>query len=233
MAEQAIAPIRICLVENHKIVLYGLEKLIESQKPKMEVVGSFASCSEVLPLLNELDPGIILFAVNLNDVSELDVIPKLAAQSKARILIISELQDPSFYDDVILSGARGVISKKEPLENILKAIEKVCEGQLWLDQACINRLISECSHQRTAACDDLVQRKIQSLTPKERKIVASLRSDIGVSGKVLAAMLSISESTLRNHLTSIYEKLGVGNKLELWKFVHTHGVGEEANQYHH
>lgn len=222
------SPVRVCLVDNLEIVLFGLEKLIASQAPRMEVVGQFTQCADALSQLEKISPDIILLGLNFYNKDEIiEAIPQFTASCNAKILVLTVLPDLPVYDSVMLAGARGVLSKTERLETIVKAIEKVHLGEIWLDHACISRLISECAAQKSVKQDDTVQKKLQTLTPKEKKIVATLNAHIGVPGKVIASNLDICESTLRNHLTSIYEKLGVCNRLELWNFMHKHGIDEE------
>ena len=71
---------------------------------------------------------------------------------------------------------------------------------------------------------DPEQRRIDQLTPRERQLVVTLASDAAAPGKVVAQRLHISEHTLRNHLTSVYGKLGVSNRVELYAFAQRHGL---------
>jgi len=224
MANQLITPIRILLIASHSIVLFGLEKLINSQGSKMEVVGKFTDCSEVFSQLEKLAPDVILLDLDHDIVKGMGAIPQLIAISKAKFLIFSGLCDHSTYDRVMLAGARGIVEKKEALETILKAIEKIHEGQLWLDHAGIGRFIRELTSQKSAKNDDPEQSRIETLTIRERTVVATLASHAGTPCKAIAVMLNISESTLRNHLSSIYEKLEVTNRLGLWAYAHKHGL---------
>lgn len=222
MSDPLRRPIRIILIGHYSIVHYGLEMLINQQKPKMEVIGGFITSSNAISNVEDLLPDVILLNPNLNSEKELEAVFQLIALSKAKILILKWLQDSEVYDKAILAGAKGIIEKEATLETILKAIEKVHEGQVWLDQASIKRLIKELSRQNSGKSDIQEKNGIDKLTPKEKKIFFTMIENAGIPAKVIAAKLQISESTLRNHLTSIYEKLDVNNKLELWSYVHKH-----------
>ncbi len=228
MSDSLIKPIRVLLIGHYSIVHYGLEILINEQKPRMEVVGNFTNCSNAFSNLESLSPDVILLGMNLNCDKELELILQLIALSKAKILILKWSQDSGMYDKAILSGAKGIIEKESTLETILKAIEKVHEGQLWLDQSSIKRLINGLSQQSNGK--NYIQEKngINKLTPREKKIFFTMIDNAGVPAKVIASKLDISESTLRNHLTSIYEKLHVNSKLELWTYVHKHNLKQES-----
>ena len=121
-----------------------------------------------------------------------------------------------------------MVEKEEGVETILRAIEKVHEGQVWLDRASMGRLVIELSNQKVAEKRDPVQQRVGILTDREREIVAVVTSHTGATGTVIAQMLHISESTLRKHLGSIYEKLGLNSRLELWDYAHKRGLNKDS-----
>ena len=121
-------------------------------------------------------------------------------------------------------GARGVVAKEAPADTILTAITKTHEGQLWLDHAAVGRIFVEFSRPNSGRALDPEQQKILTLTDRERGIIAATTSNIGATGKAVSELLHISEHTLRNHLTSIYAKLGLANRLELFAYAHKHGL---------
>jgi DNA-binding NarL/FixJ family response regulator len=218
------APIRVFLIDDHRSILWGLERLIRSGTPAMEVVGSTTGCAEALALLDQAAPDVILLDMDLGKESGLDAIPQLMARSPAKILVLTGLRDKSVHDKAVLAGARGVVEKEAPAETILAAIAKVHQGQLWLDRAATGRIFVEFSRQGAAQAADPEEKKISALTGREREIVAALVADAGATARVLAEKLLISEHTLRNHLTSIYDKLGVANRLELFAYAQRHGL---------
>jgi DNA-binding NarL/FixJ family response regulator len=220
-------PIRVLLIGHCCIVHYGLKTLINEQQPMMEVAGSFTSCSNALPTFENLSSDVILLDINLSSEKELQATVQLITSSNAKILILKWMQDSEFYDKAILAGAKGIIEKETTLDTILKAIEKVHEGQLWLDQAYIKKLIYKLSQQDLGKNDIPEENKIDKLTPKEKKIFFTMIENAGIPAKVISNKLNISESTLRNHLTSIYEKLDVNNKLELWSFIQKHKLKQK------
>jgi DNA-binding NarL/FixJ family response regulator len=224
MAEKSPAPIRVLLIDDHRSILWGLERLIESGKPLMEVVGTATNCADALKLIDETAPDLILLDIGLGDQNGVDEIPNLLARSKAKILVLTGVRDESIHDKAVLAGASGVVEKEAPAETILAAIEKVHEGQLWLDRVATGRIFLEMSRENAAQSVDPERAKIQSLTDREQEIVAVAASHAGANAKAIAEMLYISEHTLRNHLTSIYDKLDVANRLELFAYAHKHGL---------
>ena len=224
MTAASTAPIRVLLIDDHRSILWGLERLIHSAKPAMEVAGTATSCVEALELLHHAAPDVILLDMDLGRESGLDAIPQLMARSAARILILTGLRDQAVHDQAVLAGARGVVEKEASAETILAAIAKVHQGQLWLDRAATGRVFLEFSRQGAVQAVNPEQQKIASLTERERKIVSYLVTHAGATAKVIAGELLISEHTLRNHLTSIYAKLEVANRLELFAYAQKHGL---------
>lgn len=221
MSDSPKKPIRVLLIGHPSIVHYGLEMLINNQSPAMQFVGSHTDCSSVITHLDSLAPDIILLDMNPEIEKDLQTILQLITSTSAKFLIM-KWQDSEIYDTVILAGAKGILEREASLDTILKAIEKVHEGQLWLNQAYIKKLIGKLSQYDSEKSDSQGENRINKLTPKEKKIFFTMIDHAGTPAKVIANKLNISESTLRNHLTSIYEKLNVNNKLELWTYVHKH-----------
>jgi len=224
MAEKNSAPIRVLLIDDHRSILWGLERLIESGKPAMQVVGTATNCAEALKLIDEAAPNLILLDIDLGNENGINEIPNLLARSHAKILVLTGLRDESLHDKAVLAGASGVVEKEAPAETILAAIEKVHEGQLWLDRVATGRIFLEFARENAAQSVDPERVKIASLTDREREIVSIAATHAGFNAKAIAEMLYISEHTLRNHLTSIYDKLQVANRLELFAYVHKHGL---------
>lgn len=226
MSAQNPSPIRVLLVDDHRIVLWGLERLIEGEKPRMEVVGSATNRSEALSLADKVSPDVIVLGIDLSDGNGVDAIPGLIAKSKAKVLVLTGLRDQSIHDHAVLAGASGIVEKEDPAETILKAIEKVYAGQLWLNRITTGRIFVELSRKSPAKDVDPERRKILTLTPRERKIIAVMATNVGAKAKAIGEKLHISESTLRNHLTSIHGKLEVANRLELFVYASKHGLNK-------
>ena len=133
----------------------------------------------------------------------------------------------SLHDRAVLFGARGVVNKREVTPTFFKAIERVHEGQVWIDRNATGRILLELARKKTAGANDPEQQKIANLTPRERQTIEVMASDASTPGKLLAERLHISEHTLRNHLTSIYSKLALTNRLALYLYAHRHGLLEK------
>ena len=223
MAETTQNPIRILLVDDHQSFLWGLVKLIESDGPGMTVVGTASNIAEALAIAEREQPDVILLDIDLHGVSSLESMSVLLQITTASILILTGLRDAETRDRAMLSGARGVVQKEESAEIILKAIKCVYRGEIWLDRISTGRIFTKLLNPLNGeASPEAV--KIGSLTPREREIIDVIITHGRSTNKEIAGYLNMSEHTLRNHLTSIYGKLEVENRLELAMYSLKHGL---------
>jgi DNA-binding NarL/FixJ family response regulator len=217
--------IRVMLIDDHQTMLWGLSKLIDGEKPKMEVVGTARTCEEALAKINQLVPDVILLDLDLDGKNALDILPALLSNLVSRVLILTGERKQATLDIAVLRGARGVLRKDASAEQVLKAIEKTHQGELWLDRETLGRVFGELMNPVGTQKLDSETEKKAALTAKEQKIIHTIVEGSGASNKALAQKLFISEHTLCNHLTSIYHKLDVSNRLELYVYAIKHQLG--------
>jgi two-component system, NarL family, nitrate/nitrite response regulator NarL len=223
MTTTAVARIRVVVVEDHGIVLWGLKRLLENAAPEVEVVGCASTLEGALGAARSQRPDVILLDIRLGERNALDILPRLLGESGGRVLVITGDTDEGLHRRALLSGASGVVTKDAPAEVIVTALRRVHSGELWGGRSVAPALLAEVARERETR-DDHEEQKIASLTPKEREIVSVIASEGDTTSKHLARLLNISENTLRNHLASIYDKLEVGNRLELFKYALAHGI---------
>jgi two-component system, NarL family, nitrate/nitrite response regulator NarL len=217
--------IRVMLVDDHKTMLWGLERLIEGDHSRMEVIGTACNCDEALAQVGKLVPDVILLDLDLGGRSSLDILPALLANGMSRALVLTGSGDQTMLDLAVRLGARGVMRKDASAELVLKAIKKVYQGELWIDHEMLDRVFNNFMNPMTMRKPDPEAEKKAALTPKERIIIGAIVEGSGALNKTLAKQLFISEHTLRNHLTSIYQKLNVSNRLELYVYAVKHQLG--------
>ncbi len=223
------SPIRILIVDDHPTMLWGLERLIGSQAPRMQVVATAASPEEALAQGHRHRPDLVLLDLNLGERSGLEVVPELMAQG-AKVLVLTGERAEELMDKAVQLGVRGVLRKDASADMVLKAVHKVHEGELWLDRLTMGRVLHGLMEPRAGQRPCPEKQKQAHLTQREHKVIQAILEGRGAGNKALAARLFISEHTLRNHLSSIYHKLGVGNRLELYVYALKHHMGEQASE---
>ncbi len=218
-------PIRVMIVDDHKSILWGLERLVESASPRMVVTGTAASCAEMLSVVVTAKPDVILLDLDLDGQNSADSLPDLLRLTDAQVLILTGGRDFAFHQAALMKGARGVIGKDENADVLLHAIERVYAGEVWVNRMMMGKLLESMSaNAGKGPSADPEAVKIASLTPREREIVGAIVRSRGGKSLEIADSLHISEHTLRNHLTLIYEKLGVRNRLDLFAYAIEHGL---------
>lgn len=218
------APIRVLLVDDHRSVLWGLGKLIESARPQAQLARCATCGAEALAAIDEETPDIVLLDLDLGGESGIELLPKLRAREGVKVIVLTGLRDPATRERAVLAGARGFVQKTEPADTILKAIVHVHAGELWLDRATIGKLFD--AKAPAAECSRASGRV---LTPAERRIIPAVVRYKGAPNKVIADALHLSEHTLRNHLASIYAKLDVHSRLDLVLYAMEHGLAASLN----
>lgn len=215
-------PIGVFLIEEHSILLWGLQQLIKSNEPAMQLVGSGTNLSDAVASIAMTSPSVILLNLEMYEKDAMDI-HGLVGNSHARVLLLTRQDDQSVQDKAILDGARGVLDQHASPETLLEAITKVYHGQLWLDRAATGRIFVALSCRESEKAADTQHSKISTLTEREKNIVSCIFENSGDSARTIAEKLHISESTLRNHLTSIYGKLGISNRFELISYALKNG----------
>jgi two-component system nitrate/nitrite response regulator NarL len=216
---QSSGDIRVLIVEDQAIVRAGVRMFLDSQ-PHIIVVGEAESYPRALDITRSLQPDVILLDLGLGVDTGFDCMEGLYEASRgSRILVLTGVVDKEIRERAVERGASGVVLKSESPDVLLKAIEKVHQGEVWLDRAGMARLLLRLSQQgrrREEAAN------LSVLTPRERQIIALVAQ--GYRNREIAEQLAISPVTVRHHLTSIFDKLDVHGRFELLIFAYKNNL---------
>lgn len=210
--------IQIVIADCHCLFREGLRDLLETQ-PGFHVLGEAGDVPELLRLLRQLEPDVLLLDLRMRDASGVDVLQALSlAGKRPRTIAMAVDIDKRQASDVFKLGARGVILKESRAASLFECINAVAAGLYWV----IREPATECPVLEQGRDDFKKQLRPAnfSLTNRELEIVAAVVS--GKSNNEIAGQFSISVQTVKHHLTSIFDKVGVYNRLELSLFVVHH-----------
>jgi DNA-binding NarL/FixJ family response regulator len=200
-----MSEIRVLLVDDHPIIRSGIRMLLE-QAPDIVVVGETDRGDDVLSLVDRLTPDVLLLDMEMPGKSGVDVARELQASgSPVRILVLSAYDDDQYISSLLSNGAAGYLTKEEALGRIVEAVRGVARGEDgWFSR-------------RAAAQIAALARKdsggsIQDLTEREEEVLEMLAQ--GWTNTRIANEMTVSERTVRFHLSNIYDKLGVSSRAE-------------------
>ncbi|AGG33232.1 Two component transcriptional regulator, LuxR family [beta proteobacterium CB] len=209
--------IKVLAIDPQQITLWGIGQLI-NQDPRFTVCETASNTEDALKAAADHQPSLILLEPDFENASGIELIASLQIICNAKIIILTSSRNSALQDQAIVKGARGVILKTESTDTLLKAMEKIYQGELWLNRNATSRILQQVT--QTNAQKDLnpAQKKLSLLTPKEENVTRAIQLHSRKTLKEIAETLHISEHTLRNHLASIYDKIGVRNRMELYVF---------------
>jgi DNA-binding NarL/FixJ family response regulator len=214
--------ISIVIIDDHAVFRMGLRILIEGRRT-MEIVGETGDASEALGVVSQNQPEIVLLDVELEAINGLDLIPQIRSMApKTRIIVLTSVRDTEVHMRAVRLGAMGLVLKQQAEQFLLAAIEKVHAGEVWLSGTLIGNVFNEILDQGIEEEADPDAQKIETLTPREREVIALLSE--GLRNKQIAERLFISEVTVRHHLSSVFGKLGVTSRFELIMYCHRRGL---------
>ncbi len=223
MTSSTVVPIRILLLDNEPIIRAGLKLLLEQQSG-FRVVAQAGDDKTALGLAEQEQPDIVLFHESSGDMLRFALLPQLmAVLENPRIILLTPINFSEYHVRAVQHGAMGVVLSRLTPEVLYKAIEKVYEGEVWLDRSLVANVLASTNRQKFFE-RDTVPRKVALLSEREREIIALVGE--GLKNQQIAERLFLSDVTVRHHLTSIFKKLKVSDRLELVIYAYKNGLAE-------
>lgn len=220
---RAADPASVLIVDDHPIFRYGLHRLLETQQG-FAVVGEAADGVQAIDLARKLSPQIVLLDLGLPDRPGLEVLGELTGMNSGmRTIILTVTIDKTTIVQAIKLGARGIVLKEAASELLIECINTVLKGRYWVGHEILSDVVQLLQHflpQRSKP-----NRPNFGLSPRELEVVAAITA--GYSNKEIAQKLSLSEQTVKHHVTNIFDKVGVSNRMELVLFAVSHQLVDE------
>ena len=218
--------IRVLLIGGQVIFRKGLRMLLDDQ-PGLVVVGEAANLADALNAARR-QSDVILIDLDTGGDAGFDLTELLMVANGARLLALTNSNDSELHLRAMRLGAMGLVLKDKPIEVLVEAIEKVHTGQVWLDGAMMANLLGVILNADNAKKIDSETDKIATITEREHEVIGLIAE--GLKNKHIAERLFISETTVRHHLTSIFDKLGVSSRLELVVYSYKHDLAKPLVQ---
>jgi DNA-binding NarL/FixJ family response regulator len=226
------ATVRIAIADDHPIVRDGLKRLLQLESD-FEIVGEAGDGREVLELVNQTDPDVLLLDLRMPNLDGLGTLQALqAANRRARVIVLTASEDKNEFVQAMKLGCSGIVLKHTAPDLIVKSIRKVNAGEIWLDSHTTAAVMQQFSTGLDSARGGAGGRDRNPLSTREREIVGLVAQ--GYKNKEMAEKMFISEQTVKNHLHNIFDKLGVSDRLELALYaihrgLHLNGESKEPS----
>jgi two-component system, NarL family, response regulator LiaR len=204
-----MSKISVLLVDDHALFREGVRSLLADQED-IEVVGEAEEGLEAVKMAAKLTPSVILMDINMPVLDGVEATRLILKHNEALgVIILTMYPQDEYVFEALKAGAKAYLLKDTRSKELLKVIRAVYQGQAVLDAPMTTRLLNE-SRQTAGQPDELP--KLQPLTERERQILTLV--SVGASNKDIAAQLSLSERTVKNYLSIIFQKLQVNNRTE-------------------
>ena len=219
--EESAPTINIVISDDHALFREGLRKLLEAE-PGIEIVGEAVDGEETVKVVRLLKPHVLLLDLSLPKLSGLEVLAELSKlELQTRTIMLTAAIEREQVVEALQLGVRGIVLKHSALQLLLKSIRCVNEGQYWVGQEGVSDLIHALRRMKPSRGGSEAPRSF-GLSSREMEVIALIVA--GYTNKDLARELGISENTAKHHLTNIFDKLGVSNRLELVLYAVDHGL---------
>lgn len=214
-----MAPIRIVTADDHPIFRDGLKRLLEAESG-FRVVGEAGTGREAVQRVSELSPDVLLLDLSMPDGSGLEVLRALDRTTGVRTILLTAAAEKREIIEALQLGARGLVLKDAATSMLPKCIRAVVAGEYWFGRNRLPDLIEALRQLREVPAPS----PVQTLTKRELGVIAAVVS--GATNRDISEELGLSEQTVKNYLSHIFDKVGVSNRLELALYAMHHKLAE-------
>ena len=206
MNEPTQSKIKILIADDHPVVRAGLSAML-SRERDIEVVGEAENGNQAIEKANKLHPDIILMDLRMPEVDGIEAMRQIKTKNpQVKFIILTTFDNDEYIFKGIEAGARAYLLKDAPRERLFKAIRAVSKGESLIEPAIAGKVLdrfAELSRQTQSP---------ETLSERELEVLALMAK--GEGNKLIASNLIISESTVKTHIQSIFQKLGVSDRTE-------------------
>lgn len=208
--------IRILLVDDHDIVRLGLMTLLNDQ-PDMEVVGEASTAAEAVKAAEKFNPDVVLMDIRLPGEGGIEAGHQITARfPKSKVVMLTSFADDELVMRAINAGAVGYVLKQVGNEELLRAIRAAARGEALLDPSTTSRLLSHVRKAERKADEDA----FREISDREMDVLFHLAK--GRTNAEIGKLLNLSEKTVGNYVSSMFDKLHLNNRIELAAYAYEH-----------
>jgi DNA-binding NarL/FixJ family response regulator len=206
--------IRVLVAEDHSVMRGGLVELL-GVADDLEVVGTAANGAEAIELARDLQPDVVLMDISMPDVDGIRATGSIVeTQPESRVVMLTAFSDRDRVVAALDAGAIGYLLKDSEPDEVLEAIRAAARGDAPLAPRAARQLLAARASEQRA-----------DLSKREREVLALVAE--GLPNKLIARRLEISEKTVKTHLTSVFQRIGVSDRTQAALWARRHGIGTD------
>ncbi|MGI5835597.1 MAG: response regulator [Chloroflexota bacterium] len=211
--------LRVLIADDHTLFREGMRQLLEMERD-IEVIGEASDGIEVLAQARDLQPDVILMDINMPVVNGVTAISQiLAERPEIGIIVLTMFKEDQYVFDAMRAGARGYLLKDAKPSDLIFAIRMVARGASLIDPRMTTTVLKEF---RRLASQVEPDQGVGGLTPKELEILKLLAT--GLSNKEIGRRLCLAEKTVKNYLSTIFQKLQINDRVQAAIYALRHGL---------
>ncbi|MGJ3204200.1 response regulator [Geobacillus thermoleovorans] len=207
---------RIAIIDDHQLFREGIKRILEFEGD-FEVVAEGSDGNEALSIVETYRPDLVLMDINMPDINGVEATKQLIeAYPDTKVVVLSIHDDENYVMRALQTGATGYLLKEMDADTLIEAVRIVAEGASYLHPKVTHNLIREYRRLTTekggAVVKQEVRRPLHLLTQRECEVLQLLAD--GKSNRAIGEALYISEKTVKNHVSSILQKLNVNDRTQ-------------------
>lgn len=208
--------LRILIVDDQRLFADGLSVVIESRAPELQVIGIAQNGSDAVAMAEEMSPDIVLMDVRMPEMDGVEATRRIHERHpEIKVLILTTFSDDEYVKHSLQYGAIGYLLKNRPAEELIASIRALAKGIMQIDPA----VSATALHTQESEKSDNAQfsARLALLSVREREVLRLM-----VEAKRIAAIaneLGIADQTVRNHISNIYYKLDIHDRLEIVNYI--------------
>jgi DNA-binding NarL/FixJ family response regulator len=208
MPDSPPTPLRVVLVDDHEMVLHGLDAMLGHFPEEVLIVGQATTGATAFRLVGELRPDVVLCDVRIGEGSGLDLCLQITTQHPdTKVVLLTVYDDEHYLLQALRVGASGYILKRIDGQELVGHLRRVCQGEIVIDHALAGRVALSAAR---LSAGEFWSGAHLGLTQRESEVLELLVS--GHSNKAVASKLVVSEDTVKTHIRALYRKLGVSDR---------------------